>query len=203
MSDSAEEPLAERVLDAAALRGLAHPLRVEIYETLSVHGPATASGLADRLGESSGAMSYHLRQLEKHGFVRELEGRGTARERWWERVPGSVTVASRDFPERSAGRAASRLVGREFERARAQRLQAFVDQGEEALSADWAASTLLSTSNLRLTAREMAEVSDRIGRVLNDVAAQYRGRDEPGSRPVQLHVNLFPIVDEVLSEDGR
>lgn len=193
----------ERVLDTAALRGLAHPLRVEIYETLSVHGPATASGLADRLDESSGAMSYHLRQLEKHGFVREVEGRGTARERWWERVPGSVTVSAVDFPERSAGRAASRLVGRQFERNRAQRLQAFVDQGEEALSAEWAASTRLTTSNLRLTAREMAEVGDRIGRVLDEIVAEYRGRSEPGSRPVQLHLNLFPIVDGAISEDAR
>ena len=35
------------------------------------------------VGESSGATSYHLRQLAAYGFVEEVEGQGTARERWW------------------------------------------------------------------------------------------------------------------------
>ncbi|MEU7461934.1 winged helix-turn-helix domain-containing protein, partial [Streptomyces griseofuscus] len=36
------------------------------------HGPATASQLAERLGESSGATSYHLRQLADHGVATRL-----------------------------------------------------------------------------------------------------------------------------------
>ena len=81
---------APRTLDVNDLKALAHPLRVQLLDALSTYGAATASGLADRLGESSGATSYHLRQLEKHGFVRELKGKGSARERWWERVPGGL-----------------------------------------------------------------------------------------------------------------
>ena len=77
-----------RVLDDDAFKGLAHPLRVQIFDLLAIHGPHTASGVAERVGESSGVTSYHLRQLAKHGLVREVEGRGTARERWWERMPG-------------------------------------------------------------------------------------------------------------------
>ena len=42
-----------RVLDAGALRALAHPLRIEIYDILSQYGAQTASSLAERLGESS------------------------------------------------------------------------------------------------------------------------------------------------------
>ena len=55
----------DRVLDSGALRALAHPLRVKIYDILSQYGPQTASSLAERLGESSGATSYHLRALAK------------------------------------------------------------------------------------------------------------------------------------------
>jgi DNA-binding transcriptional ArsR family regulator len=83
----------DRKLDVESLKALAHPLRVQILDRLSVHGAATASGLADALGESSGATSYHLRQLEKHGFAREVEGRGTGRERWWERTPGGISLS--------------------------------------------------------------------------------------------------------------
>jgi DNA-binding transcriptional ArsR family regulator len=64
-----------------SLKALARPLPVQILDVLSTYGAQTASGLAERLGESSGATSYHLRQLERHAFVREVEGRGTARER--------------------------------------------------------------------------------------------------------------------------
>jgi predicted ArsR family transcriptional regulator len=69
--------------DPTALRALAHPVRMRILGLLRTDGPATATGLAQRLGLNSGATSYHLRQLAQHGFVVEDEGRGTARDRWW------------------------------------------------------------------------------------------------------------------------
>ena len=68
MSD--EETPGTRQVSLDALRALAHPLRVQLFSALTSFGPATASALAARLGESSGSTSYHLRQLEKHGFVR-------------------------------------------------------------------------------------------------------------------------------------
>src|SRR3954471_15102943 len=87
--DAAQE-VGHTVVGTAALKALAHPLRVRLLETLSRYGAQTASNLAARLGESSGSTSYHLRQLARHGLVREVEGRGTARERWWERPPGPL-----------------------------------------------------------------------------------------------------------------
>jgi len=81
-------------LDLTALRALAHPLRVEIMNELSDFGPATASMLAERLGESSGATSYHLRQLAKHDIIVEDTERGSGRERWWRMAPGGVTIGS-------------------------------------------------------------------------------------------------------------
>ena len=49
-------------------------------------GPATASQLAEKLGESSGATSYHLRQLAAHGFIEDAPEHGKGRERWWKAV---------------------------------------------------------------------------------------------------------------------
>ena len=76
------EPAVE-VTDVRALRALAHPLRNRLLGHLRLNGPATASRLARVVGDSSGATSYHLRQLAAYGFVEEVEGQGTARERWW------------------------------------------------------------------------------------------------------------------------
>jgi DNA-binding transcriptional ArsR family regulator len=74
---------AVQVTDVRALRALAHPLRSRLLGRLRLDGPSTASQLGRAIGESSGATSYHLRQLAAYGFVEEIEGRGTARERWW------------------------------------------------------------------------------------------------------------------------
>jgi DNA-binding transcriptional ArsR family regulator len=69
--------------DAAGLKVLAHPVRLEALGMLRVEGPATATMLAQRLGLNSGATSYHLRQLAQHGFIEEDTERGNGRERWW------------------------------------------------------------------------------------------------------------------------
>jgi DNA-binding transcriptional ArsR family regulator len=71
-------------LDGPSLRVLAHPLRVRIVGSLRTEGPATATGLAARLGESSGLTSYHLRVLAEAGFVEpDPDQPVSGRERWW------------------------------------------------------------------------------------------------------------------------
>lgn len=69
--------------DPTALKALAHPVRLRMLSLLRLDGPATASGLAARLGLNSGATSYHLRQLALHGFIEEDSARGNRRDRWW------------------------------------------------------------------------------------------------------------------------
>ena len=82
------EPLQpSEVRDVEELRALAHPMRQRILRHLHESGPATSTTLARDLGENSGIMSYHLRLLAEHDFVREVAGRGQGRERWWEASP--------------------------------------------------------------------------------------------------------------------
>jgi DNA-binding transcriptional ArsR family regulator len=82
------EPLQSReVRDVEELRALAHPMRQRILRRLAQAGPATSTTLARDLGENSGIMSYHLRLLAEHDFVREISGRGQGRERWWQVTP--------------------------------------------------------------------------------------------------------------------
>lgn len=65
------------------IKAFTHPLRMRMYRLLQNHGQATASMLARETGESTGQTSYHLRQLERFGFVEEVPGAGSGRERWW------------------------------------------------------------------------------------------------------------------------
>jgi DNA-binding transcriptional ArsR family regulator len=190
----------DRKLDVDSLKGLAHPLRVQILDRLSVHGAATASGLAEALGESSGATSYHLRQLEKHGFVREVEGRGTGRERWWERLPGGISLTPEARAESESARAASDMIMREWEHNRSILLTDFLERGD-LLGEEWGLSTLISTANLRLTLEQTYDVQGRLERAIDEIVDEYRGRNDPGSRPVQMHINLFPVVSGVATPD--
>ncbi len=65
-----------RTLDASALKALAHPLRVKIFDLLAARGPQTASSLAALVGETSGSTSYHLRALAAHDLIRGGRGAG-------------------------------------------------------------------------------------------------------------------------------
>ena len=185
----------DRQLDMESLKALAHPLRVQIFDTLSTYGQFTASGLAERLGESSGATSYHLRQLERHGFVREVEGRGTGRERWWERMPGAINLNATELEDTPANRAATKTVMRQWERNRSSLLSDFQERGFDGLPVEWLSAAVTSTANLRVTAEQLQEISERWSAFMDEYLDSYRGQNLPGSRPVQIHFNAFPVMD--------
>lgn len=184
-----------RTIDLESLKALAHPLRVKIFDVLSTYGEFTASGLAERLGESSGATSYHLRQLEKHGFVREVEGKGVGRERWWERVPGAVNLGLDVAAESAAGKEATQLVMKEWSNNRERTLADFLDKGEGSLSKEWIEASMISVTNVFVTNRELAEFAEKIAKLAAKFAEKHRNQRTEGSRPVQIQINAFPVVD--------
>jgi DNA-binding transcriptional ArsR family regulator len=187
----------EIVLEMAALKGLAHPLRVAIIDVLSAYGAATASTLAERLGESSGATSYHLRQLEKHGFVREDTTRGSGRERWWERVPRPISLNATEFGSAGADREASDLVMAEWQRNRQKRLGAFLSHGLDAVGKEWIEVSNVGTANVQLTREQMHDLTEELSAVVDGYLDKYRNQKTPGARPVQIHIDVFPIIDGV------
>ncbi|WP_353816658.1 ArsR/SmtB family transcription factor [Agromyces sp. SYSU T00266] len=201
---STRHPGIDHVLSSESLKSLAHPLRVQIYDELSTYGPLTASGLAERLGESSGATSYHLRQLAKAGLVQEIEGRGKGRERWWERRPGSIAIPdARSLPPGSADRLAVKLVEDEWFRSREQNFREFLTTGEEVFGSDWLDIATSDTINLKLTPDQLHGLVTDIDVVLKRYIDAYKRSPSPGSRPVQIHVNAFPLVRGQASEtDG-
>ena len=64
------------ITDVRRLAALAHPLRTALLSHLLAVGPRTASECATAVDASPSNCSWHLRQLEKHGFV-ERAGEAT------------------------------------------------------------------------------------------------------------------------------
>ncbi|MDQ1308509.1 MAG: hypothetical protein QG671_4344 [Actinomycetota bacterium] len=175
-------------LDAHALRGLAHPLRLRLLAALRADGPATATVLARRLGHNSALTSYHLRQLSAHGFVTEDPTRGTTRERWWQAAEPTT-----EYSPAELRRGDPELAGI-FLRGIA---SIFVDQMlrsiEEwpTLPPEWQDAAIWSDVQLDLTAAELHELRRRIA----DLIENFRpagDRDTPAdAAAVTVQVQAF------------
>jgi DNA-binding transcriptional ArsR family regulator len=185
----------ERDLDLVALKALAHPLRVEMYGVLSTYGPNTASGLAERLGESSGATSYHLRQLEKHGFVREVADRGTSRERWWERTPGAINFGMTEIATTPAGRSASSMITRQFRISQNRLRDDFENRGVDELSNEWLDAATISAANTRLTPAQLTDFVEAFMELLDTHIIPFKNQIADGARPVFVNFEAFPVID--------
>jgi DNA-binding transcriptional ArsR family regulator len=185
----------DRLLDMATLKALAHPLRTQLLDLLSQYGPSTASRLGERLGESSGATSYHLRQLAKHELVREVTGKGTARERWWERVPVGITLDARAVGDSPSARAAADTITRQWQSTREALLADFLYRGVAELPTEWQDASVVASSNLRLTAEQLQRFAVDIAERIGALAEEYRNQQVPGARPVQIQFNAFPLID--------
>ncbi|MFP8964402.1 winged helix-turn-helix domain-containing protein [Streptomyces nanhaiensis] len=181
-----------RSLDPRSPRALAHPLRIRILDALQEYGPATASRLADRLDESSGATGYHLRQLAAHGFVEE----DTARERWWRaaqrgmRLDGIGEIDRHPDPE---VRGALSLLMHETATRHARELNTWLGTMRD-WPEEWRESSDLSGFTLRLTPELAGELNAR----LHELVESYRERaagDERAER-VRVHLHSFPRAED-------
>ncbi len=201
MTDSPEpiaaEPKPVRTLDAGALKALAHPLRVQMYDILAQHGPQTASRLAEMTGESSGSTSYHLRALAKHDLIREIPERGSARERWWERPRVGVSLTNPEALGTPSGRAASQVVLTEFLNRRHQQLMRYIARTMSAAGVPALDDALIATSTVRLTAAQSTELMERLQSVVDEFADTYRDQDDPTARPINIRADVFPLPDEL------
>lgn len=151
--------------DTALVRALAHPLRLALLTGLRRHGPATATKLAQLLGESSGLTSYHLRVLAEHALVLDDPSRGNGRERWWRAAHrGTVFSGGGTDPEG---------VGADYFRAVA---AAYADQlvafARENPSDDgWEDVAELSSWQLRLSLSQARELHDGMHALLEQARA--------------------------------
>jgi DNA-binding transcriptional ArsR family regulator len=186
--------------DPKALRGIAHPVRVRLLEEL-IGGPATATELSERIGESPANCSWHLRQLAKYGFVEETGG-GIGRQRPWQLVIQEKHFASSEADEdlRIATTSTIRLLAaREYESLRAWfrtmhgepvawRDSAFVTQ-----NAGWC-----TPAELAQVAEEVSAIIDRFVHRINDPASR-----PPGARPVRFLAWGTPAQPRPVPDERR
>jgi DNA-binding transcriptional ArsR family regulator len=195
---AAESKLPLRTWTAAELRALAHPLRLQLLQVLHAEGPATASQLGRRLGESSGATSYHLRALHRAGMVEEAEQRN-GRERWWQRPPERVLIPNSVPPDASDTERA------ELRAAHAQIESIFLDRDDNALGRwmevrydlplEWQDAQWIGNFRLWATAAEVRKFVETVV----DLAEPLRKAPVGESERVEVHFTFRVLPQERVS----
>ncbi|BAC72855.1 transcriptional regulator [Streptomyces avermitilis] len=183
-----------RTLDARSLRGLAHPLRMQLLSALRQRGPATASQLAERLGESSGATSYHLRQLAAHGFVVDAPEHGKGRERWWKAADEGLDFDDALLKDPDpAVRGAADVFLHEVATTHARELSTWLGTRND-WSRQWIRATDMSDMTLRLT----PDLARELIREMHDLVESYRAlapaEGTPDAEQVRIHTHAFPFT---------
>jgi DNA-binding transcriptional ArsR family regulator len=178
------------------LRALAHPLRVEVLGLLRVHGPATASTLAERLGLTSGALSYHLRQLERFGFIVEDPSRGNRRDRWW-RAAHRMTQYAELGPDATPEQRVESDVFKEIVTAKTISALTEARAARAELSPEWLRAFEVSDYLLQLSPEE----ASALARDLSAVLDSYRQHDPEQPKPddrriVRAQFQIFPVPEQ-------
>ena len=192
-----ETPLepAVQVTDVRALRALAHPLRNRLLGQLRLNGPATASQLGRVVGESSGSTSYHLRQLAAYGFVEEVEGQGTARERWWRARHRMTSWQAADLIAQEGGSEVQDEMTRLQIDQHARVLDAWHTQ-KDSLGPEWAAVASLNDHGMRLRPDQARALADELNAVLDRWMTEYSDdRPTAGTELVFVLTDVVPLKE--------
>ena len=176
------------ITDVRRLAALAHPLRVALLSHLMAFGPRTASECAEAIDASPSNCSWHLRQLEKTGFV-ERAGQATdGRQRPWRvAATGFRLVPAEDTPAMwSAVQAlASVQLDEELRLARAYL------RHEDELPEPWRHSAEFNTYGLLVTADEVHDLAERLDALIRPYLAPTRDDAPEGARPVHLMLAAY------------
>ncbi|HEX6652751.1 MAG TPA: helix-turn-helix domain-containing protein [Thermoleophilaceae bacterium] len=180
-------PRLRQVTDAALLHAMAHPLRLRLLGTLRKEGPATASQLGRRLGESSASASYHLRELAKYGFIEQAPELDSGRMKHWRAVEEGMQWST-DTDDAGLVEASS-VLGRVMVAEYARWLLRWFAETPE-WDRPWRAAAEGRDEWFELTPEELRSLSDEVTAVLERYADRRTQRDGTERAIVLFHA--FP-----------
>ena len=168
------------------LRALADPLRMRILEQL-VQRPMTMSQLGDAFGESTAKMHYHVRELEKFGFIKLVEKRerGGFIEKYYRAVAKDVRVPP-ELLRASPTSELARPIQDYFEKISREVLRSITRQQEQACF-----SVLDAT--LWVTREEFDELERQVQAML---APYHEQRGIAGEQPWLAHIIAHTFVQD-------
>lgn len=176
-------------IDAAALRALAHPLRSRLLSQLRLHGPATATELADRMSTNTGATSYHLRKLAEVGLVTDT-GTGAGKRRVWEASTRGHEYLPSEFAGDEDAEASLAWLARHYQSTLAERVERWTEQAPR-WPVHWRDSLGAGDDGVTVNSDQAKQMWEEI----QAVVTRYRdaGAGDPDAIRVLVWTHLLPL----------
>lgn len=170
------------ITDPRAMRTLAHPVRLTIFDRLQRHGPAPVAELAPEAGTTPSAAGRHLRQLAQHGLVVKSG-------RMWKAVGTGIHF-------QPAGDAASQAAYRALANQlflRAHELPSrWMTEDEPRLDGEWRRVSGLSNARMTMTVEEAAELDEQMEKLLEPYVTRDPSNAPDDARRVRLLRYVMP-----------
>ncbi|WP_214110226.1 winged helix-turn-helix domain-containing protein [Acrocarpospora catenulata] len=177
------------ISDPRTLKAVAHPMRVRLLAALRADGPATATELAARLGESSGATSYHLRQLARFGFTEEDPAPRDRRERRWRARHRYTSWSNLELSATPEGREAAAYMRHRQLEAMTAAIDEFHNE-HETWSRAWVEAAGMSDHLVRLTPASVMTLYERIYALIDEQAELDLAA--PDAEQVRVYLGAYP-----------
>ena len=186
----------EVIEDPASAVVALDPVRARLLAELTE--PRSASALSPRLGIPRQKVNYHLRTLEAHGLVREVEQRrwGGLTERRLQASAASYVVSPAALGEAASdpSRVLDRLSARYLVALAARIVREVADLVRRAEAAGKSLPTLAIDSEIRFrSAAERAAFTDELTNAVTSLVGRYHDASAPGGRAHRLVVASHPV----------
>jgi DNA-binding transcriptional ArsR family regulator len=180
--------------DAARIRALSHPARLAIIEHLGSGVTATATELAEVVGLSPSATSYHLRELARGGLIREAAGRGDGRERVWQGVADRFSYDSDELGDEEERSEAYGLLGAilAWQDAQAQRHCADLPD----MPPVWQDASTVYSLKIVATASELRDLASQVRRLCERYKQDARQAPDD-AEPVSVVFRALPRLASI------
>ncbi len=152
-------------------------------------GEQTAAQCAEAIGSTTSNCSYHLRALSRVGLV-EPTSSTDRRERPWRATSSGLTYGPVDA-ERSPAAAGAALVLDELSLARDEELTLQARRRHPRQPSEWRAAEAYHDYGLKLTAAELAELTDQIDGLVRPFIAMTREQPPEDAQVALLRLLAF------------
>ena len=176
---------------------LMHPMRLRILDLL--REPGSASTVARQLGLARQKVNYHLRELEKAGFLEEIEERRAGN--CVERIVRAKATHSLIHPELLGALSSSsdaeaiedRFSSTYLIALAAETIRDVASVQEKATKAKKRVATLALQADVRFASAETRHAfADELANAVAKIVAKYHDAETPGGKSYRMIAGVYP-----------
>jgi DNA-binding transcriptional ArsR family regulator len=179
------------VRDVDAMRALAHPDRLAILLFLLSAPTRTATQCATEIGVSASACSYHLRELERFGYVERAEPGEDGRTRPWRAAAVGFSLGGEWSDDSPDARAVRHALGRAELAENHRLIERFVAAADD-LDPRWQSASDFHNFELMVTPEELVDLNEQIAALLRAFRAPARTDAPSDAAAVHVVYQAFP-----------